>query len=287
MIREIKDNKNIDEIVDFAWELSKNDSTASYDRKDSKEVIRRDIENAIKRENINLITLYHNEKLNGVCIYNWKSGEKYSQSSLFVIRENYEESADEILNYINNHLNGYEFFAGFPAENLCANKYFKNNGFECIESSIATNMMVPIVNSNHMSNDMVEEIGMDDFDKYADFHDKYATDMYYNSTNIKKDINIFKIYVYKENGEIHGSIFLKCFDDLSDVFGMFIDDEFKGKGIENILVNHMISKLNKIYSLPTEVLYFIDEIEKYELQVALDAGFKVKDIYRCYKKLLV
>lgn len=283
-----KDIKNIDEILELAWQLSIDDSGASFPRFKSKKELKIQIERAVSRNNYNIVTSYHKNKLNGVCIYFWIDDEKYAQTVLFVIKENYIYAANEIINYIRSHLIGYELLIGFPANNLIANKYFIDNDFKCTDSSIVTQIILHETSYKHLCHDKVREVSLEDFDDYAKFHDQFAIplEMYYNSNNLRKDIKDFKIFVYVENEEVSGSIFVKCLRDIAEVFGLFVDSEFNGMGIENILIRHMVSRLHDKYDSPKELLYFIEESSTNELQAALDSGFNIKDKYKCYKKLL-
>ena len=284
----IKNIENIDEMLNLAWELSMNDGSASFPRVSSKKELKAQIERAVSRNNYNIITTYYNNKLNGVCIYYWLDDEKYAQTVLFVIKENYEHDASEMVNYVKSNLIGYELLIGFPADNLSANKYFMGNGFKCVESSIVTEMVLHKTTNKHCYHEKVKEITLDDFDEYSKFHDKFAIplEMYYNSENLKNNLKNFKIFAYEENNEIVGSIFICCLKDGAEVFGLFVDSEFKNMNIESILINYMVSKLDDIYDSPKELLYFIEESSTDELRSALDAGFYIKDKYKCYKQLL-
>lgn len=106
------------------------------------------------------------------------------------------------------------------------------------------------INTKH---DLVEKITKDNFKEYERFHDKYAIplEMYYNSRNLEKEIERFRIFVFKENEVIHASIFVKKVGESAEVFGLFIDE---------------------------------DNTE--ELNSALATGFSVNDTYRCYKCIL-
>ncbi|GEM_PF-282351 len=285
----IKNIKDIDEVLDLAWQLSMDESSASFPRMNSKEEVKAQVKRAIAGNNYNIIASYYENILNGICIYYWIDDEKYVQTTLFVIKENYKYAADEMINYIRSHLNDYALFIGFPANNLIANKYFMDNDFECIDSSIVTEMILHETAHKHFYHDKVREVTLESFDNYAEFHDKFAVplEMYYNSRNLKKDIEYFKIFVYIQNEEIYGSIFVKCLKDVAEVFGLFVDCEFKNMDIESILIRHMISKLHDKYDSPKELLYFIEDSSVNELRSALDAGFKIKDKYRCYKQVFV
>lgn len=141
------------------------------------------------------------------------------------------------------------------------------------------------INTKH---DLVEKITKDNFKEYERFHDKYAIplEMYYNSRNLEKEIERFRIFVFKENEVIHASIFVKKVGESAEVFGLFVDDEYKDGNIEGILIDELLMQLYNEFGTLKEVLYFIDEDNTEELNSALATGFSVNDTYRCYKCIL-
>lgn len=169
----IKTIHKIEEVIDFAWELSQNDLYASYHRIKSMEKLREDFERALVRDNESIIACYHENVLCGVCIYFWKCDEKYSQTTQFLIRGDYDETAEELIAHISRQLPGHELYIGVPFSNKDASQYFKKNNFECIESSIDTRIynLKAQMNEKH---EQVEEITISNFEEYAIFHDKYA-----------------------------------------------------------------------------------------------------------------
>lgn len=283
----IKTINKIEEVIDFAWELSQNDLYASYHRIKSMEKLREDFERALVRDNESIIACYHENVLCGVCIYFWKCDEKYVQTTQFLIREDYNETAEELIGHIGRQLPGHELYIGVPFSNKDANQYFKKNNFECIESSIDTRLynLKAQMNEKH---EQVEEITISNFEEYAIFHDKYAipSEMYYTSVNLIKDIEGFKILVFKQDGAIRASIFAKKVRNTGEIFGLFVDEQYKNNGIEGILINEMLMKLYNKFGSLEEVAYFIDEDSPDELNSALAAGFQINDKYRCYKCIL-
>lgn len=107
--------------------------------------------------------------------------------------------------------------------------------------------------------------------------------MYYNSKNLQKDIDIFRIFVFSRDEAIRGSIFVKIVRDTAEVFGLFIDKKYENNGIEGILINSMLMQLYNEFGSIRELIYFIVEDCVDELNSALAAGFEIKDKYRCYK----
>lgn len=283
----IKTIQRLDEVMDFAWDLSQNKFHASYPRINSIEEIKEELEKAINLENRNVIAYYNQDVLYGVCFYFWISNEKYAQTTGFLIKGDYDQIADEFISHISKQLPEYQLFIGVPFTNTNANEYFKKRNIECIEDSIVTRIcnLEPHINQEY---DCIELINKNNFEEYAVFHDKYAIplEMYFNSKNLQKAIGRFRIFAFRQDGEIRGSIFVKAGKDISDVIGLFIDEEYKNKGIESILINEMLAKLYNEFGSIKEILYFIDESSTDELNFALNAGFWIKEKYRLYKCIL-
>lgn len=280
----IKVINKLQQVEILGWKLSQNENFASYPRIKSKEEFENCIEKAIKEDHENIIGYFHKNVLCGICSYFWVSDVKYAQTKLFLIGEDYEKIAGEFINYIGEELAGYQLLIGVPFANKNANEYFKKNEVQCIDSSVDTRLYNLKIRENNPQL-YIEKITEETFKEYALFHDRYAIslEMYYNSENLQKDIEKFRIFVFRKDGEIHGSIFVKLFKDGAEIFGLFLEERSKSKGIENILIKGMLSGLNSELSTVKEVVYFINENSYDELKAALDAGFEIEDKYRCYK----
>lgn len=283
----IKIIQKLDEVIEFAWELSQNNLNASYPRISSIERLKEELERAINLENQNIVGYYQQDILYGVCFYFWISDEKYVQTTGFLIRENYEQIADDFISHISKQLPGYELFIGVPFTNKNAIEYFKGKNIECIEDSIVTRICNLGAHTNQRY-DCIEDINEHNFDEYAMFHDKHAipAEIYFNSKNLLKIIERFRILTFRQNGRIHASIFVRVGKDISEVIGLFIDEEYKNQGIESILINKMLMQLYNEFGSIKEILYFIDEGSTEEFDLALAAGFEIKERYRLYKYIL-
>lgn len=283
----IKIVQKLDEVLDFAWKLSQDDLYASYHRLKSKERVKEYIERAIEKENEKIIAYYNENILCGVCIYFWQDNEKYAQTTMFLIIENYDEIADGFISYIGNELPGFELLIGVPLSNTNANQYFKKRNAKCIDALIDTRLynLKSHINPNH---DLVEEITKNNFEEYINFHDKYAVplEMYYDGKTLQKEIEHFRVFGFKENEAIHGSIFVKIIRESAEIYGLFIDDEYKNRSIESILIDEVLMQLYNEFGKLREVVYFVEEDNPDELNYALAAGFNVNDTYRCYKYIL-
>ncbi len=158
---------------------------ASYPRMTTVEKINRNLVKAIEEKNQNLLAFYNKDELCGVCIYFWIKEENYTQTSIFLIKKDYETIANKFICYIESQLRGYKLLIGVPSTNEIAINYFNSNGMKCIESSIVTNKMCVNVEES-FSNANVIRVTRDNFEEYRDFHDKYAIpyEMYFTSKNL-------------------------------------------------------------------------------------------------------
>lgn len=280
----IKRVKQLDEVLDFAWELSQNKLYASYHRLTSIDRIQEYIEKAIGSEYERIIASYHQGVLSGLCIYFWIPDEKYAQTIMFLIQDKYDEIADGLIAYIGEQLPGYELFICVPFSNTNANQYFKKRNYSCIDSLIDTRLynLQANVNPNH---DLVEQITKDNFGEYKTFHDQQAVplEMYYTSRNLEKEIDRFRIFVFREAQRIRGSIFVKTGEKMPEIFGLFIDDGWEGRNIHDILLAEVLMQLYNEFGGVKEITYLIDEDSSEELSSALSAGFSITDTCRCYK----
>ncbi len=281
MIKRIYD---INEIIDFVYELSLNDSFASYPRMKSVKRIKKELSRALKNKNQNIIANIYKNELYGVCCYHWNTENKYAQASIFLIKNDYDKISDEFISYIKKNLSNHDFLIGIPVSNKNAIEYFNKKQIQCIESSIVTNLKYSKSSVND-SEYNITKITIDSFEEYSKFHDKYAipNGMYYNSKNLLNDIARFEILSYKENGKIIASIFACKGKELSDVMGLFIEDTHRNRGIEKALINGLLNNLYKEFGSIFEILYFIDDYNEIDLKIALDSGFEIKERYKCYE----
>ncbi len=276
-----------EQIIDFAWELSRDSRSATYPREESKAELAKSLARALNSEHQRIIAYYgRDDELQGVCVYHWDSEENYSQASHFLINAgSYSRVADEFISFLAKHLGGYDFLIGVPAANSSAIGYFEQRGFACIESSIDTrlyNLQPPQVTAGKPA----EKITADNLVEYAAFHDKFAlpAELYYHSKNLKRYLEHFRILALRKNGKICGSIFARILpDNGADIVGLFSDGDVPS---EKALINQLLLALYNEFGALDEVIFFIDEGSGSELDLALGAGFKIKDRYRLYRQSL-
>lgn len=282
MIKEIKDSR---EVIDFAWKTYEVPEKRSYRRFDSKEELEERMNRAIASDTERVIGCYRDDKLVGICEYYWIDEDMYVQTTALLISECYREVAEEIIRYFKEHLKNYKLFIGISETNREASKYFEASGMKCIEDSFDTRLN----KKNYKCQEVDENIILLDkerFKTYAEFHDSFAGDMYWNSTHLLESFNDFEIFVYMKDEVIKGSIFTEVLSSNYEIFGMFIEEDSKGKGIEKELLKAVLNSISKKDNPAKELVYFIEEGSEEELKVAREAEFKVIDHYKCYEYTL-
>lgn len=280
----IKIIKDIEDILDFSWKLTRDDKNASYPRPDSIAELKEFINPYINDSDKEALGYYENDKLSGVCLYFWIAKDSYVQTKLLLIEGDYFKALDEIFSHIKNKCPAYEFLIpGVPLTNNTLNEYFLKRDIECIESSIVTKLTNPKSYPINLAD--LNEITKDNFKDYAPFHDKFALpiEMYFNSKNLEYYIDNFRILTLKEDGLIYASIFAKVVENTAEIFGLFFDSEYKNKRPEKILINQLLNTLYEEFPSLEHISFFIDENADDELESALELGFEIEAKYKCYK----
>lgn len=276
MIKVIKD---INEVLDFSVELSKDNNRASYPRLFNEEVVRIELEKRIKSNTSRVLAYYKEEKLCGVCAYYFISEELYAQTTFFLISEDYEVVADSFIEYMKQDIANYEMLIGVPSTNIESINYFNKIKAPIGENSIVAEIYNLQSNEDNL-NSSISIIEKENFDEYANFHDKFAIamEMFYDSKNLYKDINRFLTLAYKIDEKIVASIF-GC--DV-EIFGCFVEEEYKGTEIRSILLKSFLNEICKKFGEIKEYIYFIEKGQDEELSVALETGFKIREEYVMY-----
>lgn len=282
MIKVIKDTR---EVIDFAWDTYEKPEKRSYRRFDSKEELEERMKRAISSDKERVIGCFRDNTLVGICEYFWIDEDMYVQTTALLIDECYTLVVEEIIGYLKEHLKDYKLFIGIAASNIEASKYFEASGMKCIEDSFDTRLNKKNYKCQEVNENIVL-LAKDSFKEYAKFHDKFAGDMYWNSTHLLESFNDFEIFIYLEKEAIKASIFTEVSRKNYEIFGMFIEEDSKGKGVEKKLLKTVINSISKKDNPAEELVYFIEEGNEEELKAAKEADFQVVDHYKCYEYTL-
>lgn len=267
------------DITEFVLNKSIDSNTASYIRLHTMNDVINTLDREIKNEFGELFAIYEDEKLQGVFSYFWIDTEKYIQTTVFVIEDNYNAVADMAVEYMKKNKDKYKLFIGIPAENTLAVSFLENKG-KLVENSV--NLRLDNYNSDYVKNDNVIKISKDNFIVFEQFYEKYAIkhNMYWNSKNLYNDIDKFDIFSYVHKDEIIGVIFAKNGKSSQEVYGLFTDSEDSKvyNGLLRELINCFVSNSDRL-----RVTYFIDRNEGMELRNAKEFGFQLQDTYKGFE----
>lgn len=280
----IKEIRNIDEIIDWTWDVYNQEGKSSYhkimSRDDLINTLKRGVESSIR----SIIACYKDGKLNALSLYHYIEDKKYLQTEIFVIDEKYNSTADEIIEYLREKFKGYEVLIGVPFDNVRATEYFNDRGIKCIEASYDMRLKKEeFIEKKY--NEKIIRIDEKNFSEFAEFYDGFAIpeEMFWNSEAIKKDMTNSEMYACIHDERIIGCTYSKGYEGSAEIFAMFIDEKFRNSSVEGAILDYTVKNLFKRYIDAEIIVYFIYDDSEYEYKTSLGAGFKIFDTYKCFK----
>jgi|GEM_PF-5771707 len=281
MIKEITDYK---EIIDFTWRLSQDDNYSSYHKVKTKEELISKLERAIRHKEEKVIACYQAGKLKGVVIYFYEVKDRYLQTIQFAVKEDYQTVVNELIEYIQEGYEGYEFLIPLPASNVKLGESLKSFNFSLLEPEIVTHF-TSYENVEPKQSSRIVRITQANFEEYRSAHDVFTdgTDVFYKSDQLLERLERFRLYALYREGKIVGSLFT-TYDDILEIFGCYATDN--SYEVYQELLLHMIYDLKDEISKASLFVYFINESNNQELKASLDLGFEIRDVNMVYKKIV-
>ena len=285
MIKEIEE-KDLQNIVKFAWELSRDKRKRSFPKIDTYKDMYNIFEKAIKDEKDKVLALYENGELKGVLNLIISPEDNYIQGNGGIYsKDNFSNTATQFINYIKTHYTNYEVIFNYPSTNYEAINYMEEIQAELIESCIV--MELDNLSFNYieqLNNNLVINLKPNNYKEFAIFHDTNNPEMYWNSQRLLEKPNSFDIFILMKDEKIVGSIIISIYEVVgkkaAEIFGLTIDDKFQDAGLELALLSKSIkSTLDKGVE---NIIYFIEKDSKNELDAATQIGFKEVDDYNSY-----
>ena len=280
----IIDENNIEEVINFSWEVAKNIINTSYPLRKSRSEIEKSLRKSMNHTEDKVLGYYKNNNLIGVIELFVEVTEKYLQVRTY-INKDFDEIMNELLIYLKAYYPNFKAHFGYPKENIKAINYFTANQYSCIEASSDLRLCTDDFVFKRDTTSAVQRLQKDDFSKYAIFHDHHGGEqMYWNSARLYNAFDSWYIYVYMNGSEILGSILIYCKPGLDciEIFGLFVEEmPNQYEVIENLLY-HSISKILDKEKKIKEVIFFIEEQDILQYEIAKQIGFKDKGSYRCY-----
>lgn len=285
MIKVISKNY-ISTAVDFAWELSQKPETSSYSLYKEKSKLEENFKRSFLKDNNILVGYYENNELIAVINFFFVESEKYLQTTGAYISSNYNKVMDALIVMLKSKYPNYRALFGFTKENINANDYFIENGYECVDSCLDMRLSTVNFKGTEQINNIFK-ICKSDFDSYASFHDKSFQGIYWTSNRLREALDDWYIFVYRQEDTIEGSIFITtCDENTIEIFGLAVSDKYKGKGIEEVLLSQALDELFRYNTSIKKTIFFIDDVEGKELDMVKKIGFNYYSSYRCYQVIL-
>lgn len=283
MIQVINDN-TIDEAITFSWEVSRDITHTSYPLRKSKTEIEKSLRQSLKHTDYKVLGYYKNTELIGIIDVCVIRKERYLQVRTY-IKEDFEVIMNEVITYLKQHYPHFKAHFGYPKENREALNYFSLYQYDCIEASSDLRLSMDdfILRTDIISK--IQRLQKDDFSLYAPFHDQHGGEqMYWNSARLYDAFDSWHIYVYRHGVEIIGSILIYCKPGLDsiEVFGLFVEDLPNQYNVIEDLLYHSICKIVALQTGIKQVIFFIEEKDTLQYEIAKQIGFKDQGSYRCY-----
>lgn len=286
VIKEIGE-ENLQDVVKFAWELSKNKAKNSFPKFESYEDMYDVFKKSVNDENDKVLAFYENGNLCGVLNLLIKPEDAYMQGNGGIYaKDNFSNVATQFIDYIKNNYTDYELFFGYSSDNDEGINYMEKIKAELVEASYTMELKnTYFIYTNQLKDNLVVKLIPDYYQEFLKFHDLYNPDMYWNSQRLLEKINLFDIFVIIKENKIVGSIVISSYEILgtkeAEIFAVTVDNKFQHGGLELALLSE---SLRNIFDKGVErVLYFIDKSAKDELEAAYQIGFKQIDDYNCYR----
>lgn len=244
----------------------------------------RELEYSIEFMATQTLVVEENGNIEGLATYFWDEDEKYIQTTLLVIKNKDIKAFEKLISHIKNERKDYRLDLGLSHTCWLNDEAYVKENAQITECSY-------VLEAKNLSEKRGEVAGIkvlarEAFPKYRAFHDKFAKDMYYNSKNLLRDFDRFRVFVKEENGEPVASLLVKIYGEnpcKGEIFGIFVDEnEEKAKICDELLkvmTNSLIDEFGKI----STIKYFVEVDKKIELKIALANGFENLDTYILYK----
>lgn len=234
---------------------------------------------AVIQENNELYLFVENGNVEGWLSYFWIEEDNYLQLTSCNINRFYRKALDELLIHLEEHFKGYTLYFGFSSENNEAIQFLEESGFNCIEKSCNHSFFfdddcIAEVDKN------VERITRENFEYFKKIYHPEET-VYWNTDRIYNTIDNWLIFVYRQNENVQGTVFLRGEQHYFEIYDMeFADDIAK----ENSYYPLMSAVLNVCKDKEVEFLtYFSSEEEKEKL---CKLGFQYIGQYLLYIKAI-
>lgn len=271
--------KDIDTYGEFAYSLALDFSRSAYptyaDGISEKEEFLQNLKKSVERANYELLLYFCEGKMEGIISYYWLEEDKYLQLFMCNINVGTRQALEELIAYLEEKFEGYEWYFGFPKSNEEAIKCLQDRGFACIEDDYDTNIDFADYELRAESQNVVR-ITKENFEDFRSVHLPQEEDTYWNCERIYEKIDAWGVYAYYENDIPAGVMFFTGDEEYLEIFGIEYKDEVYREEIFSAL---MTTALNEGKRRGIKYMtYFCED----ELEAVLKLGFRLVSPYVCY-----
>ncbi len=269
------------ELLDLAI---KDETHFSYPRFTKISDIFRELEYSIEFVATQSLVAEENGEFLGLLTYFWDEDEKYIQTTFLIIKNKDIKVFEKLISHIKNDHQDLSINLGLSHTCwLNDEDYFKDHA-QIIEHSHV--LEAKNINQKTEKIKEIKVLSKEDFPKYQAFHDKFSGKMYYNSKNLLRDFDRFRVFVKEKRGVLVASLLVKIYGEnpcKGEIFGLFIDENEEKSKLCDELLQAMINLLLDEFGKIATIKYFVEVDKKIELETALANGFEKLDTYLYYK----
>lgn len=260
----------------------KEQDQASYPKFSSISDLYRELEYSIEFMATTTLLSLQNGEIEGLVTYFWDEDEKYIQTTLLIIKNKDPEVLEGLLERIKKDHKAYPINIGLGEASWINQEKSFTEKAKIVEHSHV--LEAKNLEKSSALTENIELLAKEDFAAYKDFHDSFAKEMYYSSSNLYRDFDRFRVFVKKDKGEITASLLVKIYGKnpcKGEIFGIFMKDPNKDicENLIKAMENFLIEEFGKI----GEIKYFIEVEKELELEVAQANGFEKLDTYILYR----
>lgn len=266
--------------VAFSFALCKEKASASYPLFKTKEEMEKEFRWSLTHDAGALVGCYSGENLHGVLSCFQEPKEKYAQTTGFYVAVGDHDAAAALAAFLTEYGEGLGIHGGITKENATVAAALANEGYGLEEESrdLRRDMAPPVLSEN---SSQVKKVAEEDLPAYQAFHDAHFPGVYWNGERIAADFQVWDIYCVPLQGAIAGGLFLRSYENgIGEIFGLYAPDQQMAAS----LLQYAIEDLQKRSPTITQLIFMVEEKERWNLSAALSLGFTEESHYCCWVK---
>lgn len=276
---EIKEKIDLEEAIEFAWDITRRDGKAGYPEKTWEyDGLREEFIKAYNHQDDKMLLLRSGEDINGVvCLFIDKENKYLQTIGGIYYKDDFEYVLNKFIEYLEENFKSYDMIIGYTSKDKNILKVLEQKGeiFEKAE-------FFKLYKNNLKIKDIREDIRLlttDDLEDFSDIHDKINPDMYWTSERLKKNLDNWRIFVYREMGKIKSYIMSQVYTDLTGEIFNITNVGFLDRSIIEDLV-YIVCK--DMFDIGVTDIVSSCDMESYEKDPYYKLGFERTNDYIGY-----